>query len=332
MPTELPKRLNLADYFLHARVREGRGDRTALVTDAGALRYVEVAERANRFAHLLEARGLQPEQRVMIALPDGPEFVAVLFGAVQMGAVVVMVNPALPAAEIAALLEYTRARVLVTHRDTADAFQAAARGARQPEAVVVTGTEAFEREWAGTPATLELFPSHPDDAAIWLFSGGTTGVPKAVVQTHRSFVNTTECYARHVIGYREDDVTLSVPKLYFGYATGSNLLFPFAAGATVALFPESCTVEALFQRIRQFRPTVLVNVPTMIHKMVSHHDAARVGLAPLRVCTSAGEALPAELHTRWRSVFGVRRLARARLLAARREVGAGVSGRVVRVG
>jgi benzoate-CoA ligase family protein len=305
MPTELPKRLNLADYFLHARVREGRGDRTALVTDAGALRYVEVAERANRFAHLLEARGLQPEQRVMIALPDGPEFVAVLFGAVQMGAVVVMVNPALPAAEIAALLEYTRARVLVTHRDTADAFQAAARGARQPEAVVVTGTEAFERERAGTPATLELFPSHPDDAAIWLFSGGTTGVPKAVVQTHRSFVNTTECYARHVIGYREDDVTLSVPKLYFGYATGSNLLFPFAAGATVALFPESCTVEALFQRIRQFRPTVLVNVPTMIHKMVSHHDAARVGLAPLRVCTSAGEALPAELHTRWRSVFGV---------------------------
>ena len=305
MPTELPKRLNLADHFLHARVREGRGSRIALVTDAGALTYAEVAEAASRFAHVLAALGLEPEERVMIALPDGPEFVAALFGAIQMGAVVVMVNPALPAGEIAALLDYTRARMLITHRDTSETFALAARQAGRLKSTVVTGTPAFEREWSEAPAAAGIFPSHPDDAAIWLFSGGTTGVPKAVIQTHRSFVNTTECYARHVIGYREDDVTLSVPKLYFGYATGSNLLFPFSAGATVALFPESCTPEALFERIRKFRPTVLINVPTMIHKMVSWPDAARTGLGRLRVSTSAGEALPAELHARWKSTFGV---------------------------
>ena len=108
-----------------------------------------------------------------------------------------------------------------------------------------------------------------------------------------------------MIGYSRDDVTLSVPKLYFGYATGSNLLFPFAAGGASALFPEPVTAEVVFERIRRFRPTVLINVPTMINKMVSHPDASAQDLSSLRVCTSAGEALPVELHERWRETFGV---------------------------
>ena len=140
---------------------------------------------------------------------------------------------------------------------------------------------------------------------MWLFSGGTTGRPKAVVQTHTAFANTTECYAKGVIGYREDDVTLSVPKLFFGYATGSNLLFPFAVGATAALFPERCTPEVLYDRIERLRPTILVNVPTMVNQMLAHPGAAERDLSSLRVATSAGEALPAELHRRWDDAFGV---------------------------
>jgi acyl-CoA synthetase (AMP-forming)/AMP-acid ligase II len=389
MPTELRKRLNLADYFLDARVRDGRGARIALLTDHGPSSYAEVAERAARFGRLLEARGVQPEQRVMIALPDGPDFVAAFFGTLKLGAVVVMVNPSLPEAEIAALLDYTRARAVVTHRDSAGTFEAAARGADLLRALVVTGTEDFEHEWSGTDASLETFPTHPDDAAIWLFSGGTTGTPKAVLQTHHSFVNTTECYARHVIGYREDDVTMSVPKLYFGYATGSNLLFPFSAGAASALFPEACTAEVLFDRIRKIRPTVLINVPTMINRMVSHPNAARGSIVGARLHLggrgAAGRAARAmeervrrsaagwarnrrdvahlhlqpvgrrasrhaRRHGPWlrgarlrrcrasgapqrdRLAVGARRFARARLLAARREVRAGVSRRVVRLG
>jgi benzoate-CoA ligase family protein len=171
--------------------------------------------------------------------------------------------------------------------------------------VLLVGDPSFERRLAEASPTLDTFPSHRDDPAIWLFSGGTTGRPKAVVQTHRSFANTTECYARQVIGYTEKDVTLSVPKLYFGYATGSNLFFPFAAGATAVLFQEPATPEAIFERIRRFRPTTLINVPTMIHKMLSHPDARRQDLSSLRVCTSAGEALPAELYERWKDTFGV---------------------------
>jgi benzoate-CoA ligase family protein len=125
------------------------------------------------------------------------------------------------------------------------------------------------------------------------------------VQTHRSFANTTECYGKGVLRYTEKDVTLSVPKLYFGYATGSNLFFPFSVGATSALFPERCTPESLFEKIAAFQPTILVNVPTMIQKLVTHPDASAQDLSGLRLSTSAGEALPVELHERWNRTFGV---------------------------
>jgi len=305
MTPETPERLNIADYFLDARVREGRGERVALHTDAGTLTYASVQALAHRFGNALLSAGVEPEHRVLIALPDGPEFVGALFGTLAIGAVVVMVNPGLAPAEIALLLDYTRARAVVTHRDTRASFESSAGGSRFARAVLVVGDVDFDRHLADLSPALETFPSHPDDAAIWLFSGGTTGRPKAVIQTHRSFANTTECYARQVIRFQEDDVTLSVPKLYFGYATGSNLLFPFAAGGSAALFPEPATPEVLFERIQRFRPTILVNVPTMIHRMVQHPQARDRDLSSLRVCTSAGEALPVEVHERWRETFGV---------------------------
>ncbi|MEE8277780.1 MAG: AMP-binding protein, partial [Thermoanaerobaculia bacterium] len=107
------------------------------------------------------------------------------------------------------------------------------------------------------------------------------------------------------LAYGEDDVTLSVPKLYFGYATGSNLFFPFSVGAAAVLFPEHPTPEVLFQKIRRHRPTILINVPTMINRMVSHPQAGRQDLSSLRFATSAGEALPAPIYHRWKETFGV---------------------------
>jgi benzoate-CoA ligase family protein len=167
------------------------------------------------------------------------------------------------------------------------------------------GHASFEAEAARAGDALDAAPTHRDDAAIWLFSGGTTGRPKAVVQTHLSFANTTELYAKGALGYRETDVTLSVPKLYFGYATGSNLFFPFSVGATSVLYPEHPTADVLFEKVRAHRPTILVNVPTMINQMVSHPSAPSQDLSCLRFATSAGEALPPELYRRWRETFGV---------------------------
>jgi acyl-coenzyme A synthetase/AMP-(fatty) acid ligase len=287
MTHELPERLNIADWLLDARVREGRGDRPALLTDQGTLNYREVQALANRFGHLLKSAGVEPEQRVIIALPDGPEFVAALFGTLKVGAVVVMVNPQLAADAIEYFYAYTRATVALVHRHTALQFQAARTAAAvHLKQLIVVGESGTTRALASASAELETFPSHRDDAAIWLFSGGTTGKPKAVVQSHGSFANTTLRYGQQVLGLTERDITLAVPKLFFGYATGSNLFFPFSVGAATALFPEKSTAETLFAKIRRFRPSVLVNVPTMVNQMVAHPDAADQDFSSLRLATS----------------------------------------------
>lgn len=300
-----PERFSISEYFLSARLAEGRGDDVAILTDDASFTYRDVDVLANRFANVLLARGVKPEQRVLIALPDGVEFVGALFGTIRAGAVVVMVNPELPRDAIEYFFEYTRAAFAFVHRDVEPTFTAAAQRARCLEEILVVGTPSFETRLAVSSPELDPFPTHRDDPAIWLFSGGTTGRPKAVIQTHLSYANTTECYAKQVLGVRPGDVTLSVPKLFFGYAMGSNLFFPFAAGATSVLFPARCTPEAVFERIAKFRPTILVNVPTMIQKMVAHPHAAAQDLSSLRVATSAGEALPADLHRRWTELWGV---------------------------
>ncbi|MBA3345201.1 MAG: AMP-binding protein, partial [Gemmatimonadales bacterium] len=253
MTAELPVHLNIADYFLDARVREGRGDRTALITDAGRLSYREVQALANRYANVLGSAGVAPEQRVIIALPDGPDYVAALFGVLKIGAVVVMVNPELKPDAIEYFFEYSRATVALVAAERADAFRPAAGRAAHAPALLVVGEGDWASRLESAPDTRRNFPTHRDDPAIWLFSGGTTGRPKAAVQPHRSFVNTAECYARQVLRYTEDDVTLSVSKLYFGYATGSNLLFPFAAGAASVLFDDRCTADAIFSRVARYR-------------------------------------------------------------------------------
>ena len=310
MSFDPPEAFNLADYLLDARLREGRGTRTALVCGDRKLTYQEVQALAHRFGHVLRRLGVEPEQRVIVALPDGPEFVGALFGILKIGAVVVMVNPQLKEEDVAYFFEYTRAKVAVVASQTLDAFHGAAKKARWLKRLLVVGDHAgdhasYEKEAASAPDTLDSTPTHRDDAAIWLFSGGTTGKPKAVVQTHLSFANTTELYAKAAMGYRESDVTLSVPKLFFGYATGSNLFFPFSVGATSVLFPEHPTPDVLFGKIREHRPTVLINVPTVVNQMVSHPEARKQDLKCLRFATSAGEALPPELYRRWKETFGV---------------------------
>jgi benzoate-CoA ligase family protein len=305
MTTDDPAHLNIADFFLDARVREGRGHRIALITDAGRWSYREVQALADRYANVLRSAGVAPEQRVIIALPDGPDYVAALFGVLKIGAVVVMVNPELKPDAIRYFFEYSRAVAALIAPERVDAFRAAAASAAHAPGLLVVGTDEWRSRVAAAPDTWRNFPSHPDDPAIWLFSGGTTGRPKAAVQPHRSYVNSARCYAGHVLCYTEDDVTLSVPKLYFGYAMGSNLLFPFAVGATSVLFDDRCTADAIFDRIARHRPTALIAVPTMINQMVNHPDADRQDLSSLRLATSAGEGLPEELHAKWDRTFGV---------------------------
>jgi benzoate-CoA ligase family protein len=296
--------LNLAAHFLDARLAEGCGNQPAIHTEDRIWTYGDVVALSSRFAQILEDIDIRPEERVIVALPDGAPFVGALFGILRYGAIVVMVNPELHTDLITYFFEYTRARAAFVHHAYRPAFEAAASDMPQRPRLLDINDADFQHRLRLTPPDFPPFPSHPDDAAIWLFSGGTTGRPKAVVQTNRSFVNTTERYGKGVLGLKPSDITLSVPKLFFGYALGSNVLFPFSVGASCVLFPERSTPERVFAVIDRFRPTVLINVPTMVQQMVAHPLAREHDLRSLRLATSAGEALPAELYERWKAKFG----------------------------
>ena len=292
-----PEWLNIAELFLTRRLTEGRGERVALRLAERQLTYAELDGLASQFGTLLRDLGVRQEERVILALPDSAEYAAALFGILKIGAVAVMVNPALTPDGLAAMVELARARVAVVPPGAAPPVR---------HRVVV----ADDGDGPHLDCSFELEPArtHRDDPAIWLFSGGTTGRPKAAVQTHGSFANTTELYAQGAMGWSEDDITLSVPKLYFGYATGSNLFFPLSVGGSTALFPEHPTAEILFDRIARHRPTILINTPKMVAAMIELSTSpagAGADLSSLRFATSAGEALPPSLYDRWKATFGV---------------------------
>jgi benzoate-CoA ligase len=307
---EFPERFNMSDYFLYHNVEEGRENKTCLYYREESYTYGEVVRRSNRAGNALRELGVRVEDRVLLVLPDCPEFVWTWFGASRAGAVITMVNPLLPAEDYRYYLEYTRARVAVIHESLLDNFAEAARDARHLRAVLVVGERSgeflsFADVTGAQPNELTPADTHRDDPAIWLFTSGSTGHPKGAVHLQHDLPYNTECYAKRVLGVSESDLTVSVPKLFFGYATGTNLLFPFAVGGATALFSERSTPEKLFEVIERYRPTILTSVPTMINGMLNLEGAEGRDLSSLRFCLSAGEALPPELYHRWVRTFGV---------------------------
>lgn len=295
--TEWPTHLNAYRFFLGERIAAGDGGRVALRLDDRNVTYAEVDRLTAGFERSLREIGVGAGDRVLLVLPDGPAYVAALFATMRMGAVVVMINPGLKEDALGPIVDLTGAATAVVDRRHLDHFNGAL-GEHHPPILDPAGVEPGDH--VSEPAA-----TTPDDPAIWLFSGGTTGVPKTVPQTHRSLVNTTRLYGQGTLGLTGDDITLAIPKLYFGYATGSALLFPFSVGASTVLFEEHPTPEVVFDRVERHRPTVLINVPSAINQMLGAPDAGNRDLSSLRLATSAGEALPETLYHRWKSTFGV---------------------------
>ncbi|MCA8939050.1 MAG: AMP-binding protein, partial [Planctomycetes bacterium] len=246
---EFPRTFNMVDYFVDANLRAGRGDKVAIrwaahgqgeagnAREAGAWTYAEVAAMVNRVGNGMLSLGLQPEQRFLTVLFDGPEFVATWFGGIKAGGVATQVNPLLPAKDYLYYLNYTKAPLAFIDASCLEAFEEVLPEARYLKHLIVVNGDAgrhvaFDQLVAEKSPALDAAPTDKDDPAVWLFTSGSTGQPKAALHPHFHFPYNTECYAKRVVGYQEDFVTLSVPKLFFGYATGTNLMFPFAVGGT----------------------------------------------------------------------------------------------------
>ena len=309
VPLEFPERFNMAWYFLDRNLEQGRGDKVCLYYREERYTYRDVQARSNRFANALTALGVDVEDRVLLVLPDRPEFAFAWFGAAKAGAVIAMVNPLLPADDFVHYFEYTRAKVAVVDASTLDRLDPLRESFRHLKHLLVVGDPgrhaSFDEVCGRASDRFTNADTHRDDPAIWLFTSGSTGKPKAAVHLQQDLPWNTERYAKQVMGIREDDLTVSVPKLFFGYATGTSLLFPFSVGAATALFSERSEPGTLFDVIEKYRPTILTSVPTMIGAMLNHPGGPERDLSSLRLCLSAGEALPPELYRRFKETFGV---------------------------
>ncbi|MDA1266778.1 MAG: benzoate-CoA ligase family protein [Planctomycetota bacterium] len=310
---EPPPVFNLCAYYLDRNLEQGRGGKVAVICGDEQATYAAIHARVLRLTATLRAGGLSAEERVLLVLPDGLPFVETWFAVLRAGGVFAMVNPLLKAKDYSYYLRYTKARALVTTSEVLAEIGAAAEASPFLRQVLVVGEDAgpfesYEDALAAadpdSPAA-ELEPTAPDDLAGWLFTSGSTGEPKACVHVHRDFYYSTETYALQCAGYREDDVCLSVPKLFFGYATGTNLMFPFRVGATVVLFPGRSTADELYDLIERHRPTFLTSVPTLINNMLRSERCEGADLSSLRLCLSAGEALPESLYKEWLARTGV---------------------------
>ena len=310
---EPPASLNLCSYYLDHNLEAGRGDKVAVICGEEQVTYAGLSDRVRRLTAALRTGGLAAEERALIVLPDGVPFVETWFAVLRAGAVFAMVNPLLKAKDYAYYLRYTEARVLVTCSDALPELAEAAAASPHLREVLVVGEDAGQftpyesamAAHAAEDAAGRIEPTGPDDLAGWLFTSGSTGEPKACVHVQRDFYYSTETYALQVAGYRESDRCLSVPKLFFGYATGTNLMFPFRVGATVVLFPGRSTADELFDQIERHHPTFLTSVPTLVNNMLRSPRCAAADLSTLRVCLSAGEALPERLYEEWMERTGV---------------------------
>lgn len=305
---EFPDAFNMADYFVFANLGAGRGAKTAIIFEDRAITYDEVARNVSRVAARLLSDGLLPEQRVLVCMRDCPEFAYAWFGALKAGAVVTQINPLLPASDYAYYLAYVKPQFAFIDEASAPAFREAAATSRHcAGGANILETGASFEPWLedDSKPAIAPWPTRRDDPAVWLFTSGTTGQSKGAVHSHAHFAFSAETYAKSFIGVREDDVTISGPRLFFGYATGTNLMFPFAVGATAILFREQPSAELLFERIAKYRPSILTSVPTLINKMLEAPPGAGIDLSSLRFAWSAGEALPRDLHERWDKRFGV---------------------------
>jgi benzoate-CoA ligase family protein len=309
---DLPQPLNVATWFVDRNLEEGRGDRAALIVGGATTTYGQLAGLVNRAGNVLRGLGLRQGQRILLALNDGVEFVAIWYGAQKIGAVTAEVYTYLQPKDYAYFVGYTQARVVVVDRVTLDLVRGAAEGhdvtllvVGVPADELRPGERSFDELMASASDDLVAAPTTRDDVTIWKFTTGSTGEPKACVHPTHSPVLSFESYARGVLDIGPDDLVLPVPKLFFGYARDLTALYPFGVGGAGTAFPERTTADRIFELIARHRPTILVNVPTMMSAMVAHPAAAEQDLSCLRLCTSAGEALPAGLHRKWVETFGV---------------------------
>ena len=307
---------NFAQHLLAANT--ARAAKPAFIDDLGTLSYGALDERVRRLAAALRALGVKREERVLLLMLDGNDWPVSFLGAAYAGIVPVAVNTLLTADDYAYMLEHSRAQAVLVSGALLPALNAAlTKSDHEVHKVIVSRPVAplhpaeidFEAFLAGAAPAPKPAATGPDDPGFWLYSSGSTGRPKGTVHSHANPYWTAELYGKAVLGLTERDICFSAAKLFFAYGLGNALTFPLSVGATTLLMAERPTPEATFRRwlgeVGGARPTVFFGAPTGFAGMLASPGLPARDAVALRLVSSAGEALPAEIGERFKRHFGV---------------------------
>ncbi len=268
---------NAAVDLVERNLAAGRGGKVAYVDDAGQYTFAQLAERINRFGSGLQALGLDMEQRVLIAMHDCIDWPVAFLGAIKAGIIPVGVNTLLTPKDYEYMLNDSRAKALIVSEPLLPQFK----------------------------PLIDAAPTTRDDACFWLYSSGSTGMPKGTVHVHSSMAITAELYAKGVLGLNESDTVFSAAKLFFAYGLGNAMTFTLYSGATAVLMAERPTPVSVFKKLIHNKPTVFFGVPTLYAAMLASPDFPKKELLSLRTCISAGEALPPQIGKSFKEKTGI---------------------------
>jgi 4-hydroxybenzoate-CoA ligase len=307
----LTRAANAATYFVDRHLVEGRGaDCAYLEAETGrSLSYLEMAEGADVVAGALVYAGVHPEERAAILVFDQIEFPQVFWGALKSGVIPVPLNTLLATDVYDAILRDARAAILFVSAPLWDVVAPAVADNPYLRHVVVIGDApdgtTNYADFIIDAAPQQTKPVSPDEVAFWLYSSGSTGQPKGVAHVHSALRATADTYGAQVLGIRQTDTVLSAAKFFFAYGLGNAMTFPLSVGAKTILFTGRPTPQGMIDTLVAHKPTIFCGVPTLYAAMVAEMDKSGVPDVPLRLCISAGEALPEDVGNRWQNHMGV---------------------------
>jgi benzoate-CoA ligase family protein len=319
----MSEQFNAAQYLVHRHVDEGRGDRVAVKGSRLELTYADVAGKVAHVSAAYRDLGLHRDDRVLLVASDDVPLLTSIVAAFHAGLVAVPVSTMLNGVELGKIIADSGARLVVCTEEFAANVAEALGAAPAVEFVIhvgdpgpLAGSHSFlvhswdsfvargSAAFQADPASGALEPTEDDSWALWLYTSGTTGLPKAAMHRHANIRHVCETYGQQVLGIVGDDATFSVAKLFFAYGIGNSLFFPFSVGATTVLEPRRPTPQAVLERLQRDRPTLFFAVPTF-YAALAASDIPDDAFGSVRQCISAGEPLPAPLQKRFTERFGV---------------------------